>query len=506
MNTSTRDGWHRTSPFAILFFIGRIIRLVAKNAWQTIAPLFVYISIGKEDLVTKLVFGGIAITIAIVTGSILSWMFFRYQISSDSVLIRSGVIKKTQLDINFDRIQGVNPKQNPVYRIQNLVTVMFDTAGSSGSEGNLPAVTREFADGLRQRIGSTRATPLADDELAPESLTPLLQLDWRDMIRIGLADRRALLIFAVIPPLIEQMGDSIEPYVEQALQAVTVEVTQNGVLQMGATNGVLITVAIVITLITVLAIISIAAAFLRFHNFELLLDGRTLRSHGGLLTRHEHSMDLEKIQTLRLQQGIVQAWLKRYRMTARQAISGRKQRSSKLFTIPVVTHEQADALRPMLFADEAGRLTQNPRSERFQPVSPYYMRSRILFVGLLPALILVALGTRVFGGVGLLAIAWLPVVALLTWRNWKRAGYLHDDDELVRRSGLFGFRTVGLLFRKVQRVTITQSRYQRRKNLASLRMHMASGSVRVPYIDHATAQQLRDYILYRVESSRKAWH
>ena len=69
-----------------------------------------------------------------------------------------------------------------------------------------------------------------------------------------------------------------------------------------------------------------------------------------------------------------------------------------------------------------------------------------------------------------------------------------------------GFRTVSLLFRKVQRVTVTQSRYQRRKNLASLRMHMASGSVRVPYIDHATAQQLRDYILYRVESSQKAWH
>ena len=501
MSTTNKDGWHRTSPFAILFFIGRIIRLVAKNAWQAIAPLFVYITIGKEDLVTKLVFGGIAITIAIVAGSILSWMFFRYQISSDSVLIRSGVIKKTQLDINFDRIQGVNTKQNPVYRFLNLVTVTFDTAGSSGSEGNLPAVTREFADGLRQRIGGAKAAPLADDELSPASLIPLLHLDWRDMIRIGLADRRALLIFAVIGPLMEQMGDSIDPYVERALQAVTFEVTQ-----VGVTNGVLITVGIIIASIIVLAIISIAAAFLRFHNFKLFLDGRTLRSHGGLLTRHEHSMDLEKIQTLRLQQGIVQTWLKRYKMTARQAISGRKQRSSKMFTIPVVTDEQADALRTMLFAGEAGRLTQNPRSERFQPVSPYYMRSRILFLGLLPALVFVALGTAEFGRAGLFAIAWLPIVALLSWRNWKRAGYVHDDDELVRRSGLFGFRTVGLLFRKVQRVTITQSRYQRRKNLASLRMHMASGSVRVPYIDHATAQQLRDYILYRVESSRKAWH
>jgi putative membrane protein len=65
---------------------------------------------------------------------------------------------------------------------------------------------------------------------------------------------------------------------------------------------------------------------------------------------------------------------------------------------------------------------------------------------------------------------------------------------------------VSLLFRKVQRVTVTQSRYQRRKNLASLRMYMASGTVNIPYIDHLRAQQLRDYILFRIESSQKAWH
>jgi hypothetical protein len=35
---------------------------------------------------------------------------------------------------------------------------------------------------------------------------------------------------------------------------------------------------------------------------------------------------------------------------------------------------------------------------------------------------------------------------------------------------------------------------------------MASGSVRIPYIDHDKAKQLRDYILFKVESSQKAWH
>jgi putative membrane protein len=76
----------------------------------------------------------------------------------------------------------------------------------------------------------------------------------------------------------------------------------------------------------------------------------------------------------------------------------------------------------------------------------------------------------------------------------------------VRRSGVVGYRTVALLYRKVQRVTVRQSPLQRRKGLATLRVHMASGSVKFPYIDHALAKQLRDYMLYRVESSTRKWH
>jgi putative membrane protein len=501
LNTPTKGDWQRTSPFAVLFFVGKIVRIIAQNAWQSIAPLFVYVSVSEEDLVTSIIYGGVALIAVIVIGSVLSWLFFRYQILDDSVLIRSGVVKKKQLDIKFDRIQGVNTQQNPVYRFLNLVTVTFDTAGSSGDEGNLPAVTREFANDLRKQIGGAKKVDPGTEADEEPDHELLLKLDWRDMIRIGLADRRALIVFALIGPLMEQMGDEIERYAERAVMSVAASATQ-----IGVSNGILIAVGLVVALFLVFAFISIAAAFLRYHNFELFLDRRTLRSNGGLLTRHEHSMDLEKIQTLRLQQGIVQTWLQRFTMTARQATSGRKQSRKKMFTIPVVTAEQAGVLRPLLLPGEGGRLTQDPRQDTYLPVSKYYMRSRILFIGLLPSLLFAALFTGEFGPLGFIGLLWLPLVIVLSWRNWKRAGYAFDNDEIVRRSGLFGWRTVGLLFRKVQRVTVTQSRYQRRKDLASLKMYMASGTVSIPYIGLENAQQLRDFILYRVESSTRAWH
>ena len=381
------------------------------------------------------------------------------------------------------------------------MTISFDTAGSAASEGNLPAVTREFANALRERIGNKKGKQPTDDSVATAHAKALLKLDWRDMIRIGVTGRRALIVVAFIGPFLDQLDDDFEQLIEGAVETVAF-----GPIQLDTETGALIIGSIVFAAALLLLTISIAAAFLRYHNFELFLDGRTLRSHGGLLTHHEHSMDLEKIQTLRLQQGILQSGLRRFKMTARQAISGGRRRSRKMFDIPVVTAIQAGELRARLLAPEGGTLTQDPRSDLFTPISPYYMRARILFAGVIPAIVLTTALWVVAGFISLGALVWIPLVALVSWRNWKRAGYLHNDHEIVRRSGLFGYRTVGLLFRKVQRITISQSRYQRRKSLASLRLHMASGSVRVPYIDHATARQLRDYILYKVESSQQAWH
>jgi putative membrane protein len=493
--------WHRTSPFAILFFIGRILRLITKNAWQSLAPLFALLVAYQGDLVSKITLAGSAFAIVVTAASILSYWFFRFQLLDDSILIRQGVIKKKQLDIKFERIQGINTQQNIVYRYLGLVTVTFDTAGSADSEGNLPAVTEAFAKSLRSQIsvGGHSEDSEEADEAIPSA--PLVHLDWRDMIRIGLADRRALLIFAVAGPLFERFEENAERAI-----AETVAMAAGYGLEIDTSNGIWIGIAAVLILIVLLLLLSIGAAFLRFHDFQLFLDRRTLRSHGGLLTRHEYSMDLSKIQTLRLQQGIVQRWLGRFRMTARQAISGGREGKKKVFDIPVVTATLADQLRPQLLGPEGGALTQDPRSDVFAPVSPYYMRSRILFMGVLPALVVTLVIWPELGASSVAFLLWIPAVAALAYQNWRRAGYLHDDNELVRRSGLLGYRTVGLLFRKIQRVSITQSRYQRGKNLASLRMYMASGSVRVPYIDHATAQQLRDYILYKVESSDKTWH
>ena len=85
MNTTEQKTWRRTSPFAILFFIGKSLRLIAKNAWQSLAPLFALLVATQGDLVTRLTLVGIAFVGFIAVSSFLSFWFFRFRISSDSI-------------------------------------------------------------------------------------------------------------------------------------------------------------------------------------------------------------------------------------------------------------------------------------------------------------------------------------------------------------------------------------------------------------------------------------
>ncbi len=106
----------------------------------------------EGDLLWKIVFGTVGFVTITIAISIIRYLFFRYQITNDSILIRDGVIKKTQLDIKFDRVQAINTKQNVLDRVFDLVTVKIDTAGSSKQEGHLPAIKSAQASALKERI------------------------------------------------------------------------------------------------------------------------------------------------------------------------------------------------------------------------------------------------------------------------------------------------------------------------------------------------------------------
>jgi len=507
LSTDSSEQWRRTSPLAAIFYLGKIYQAIAKNLLPSIAPLAALLFASQGNVVFKVVFGVSAFLMVTVVGAVLRYWFFRFRITDNSVLIREGVLRKVQLDIKFDRIQGITTQQNIVFRYFGLVTIKLDTAGSAKQEGNLPAVKMAFADSLKTRIRKEIRTAdrgseskSGDADSSEDTHRTLLTLNWFDMLRIGLSSNRALILLVLLGPFMNQIGKDVEENIDESTVEAIVEGAQSGV-NFGAGFVMLA----IVGFLMILVMASIAGAFLTYHRFKLIADEKVLRSSGGLLTRHEHSINYAKIQSVVIDQNIVMRLFKRFRMRARQASSG-KSALAKSFTIPLCKKDQLPMLAREIFGREFPDVILDPTDSGFLPVDKRYVRSRVLLTGVLPATIVIALVAIPAGLPALTLLLWIPVNYLIVRRRYKRFGVRVTPDGMAVRRGFIGFRVTSFLHRKIQRINVTQTVTQKRKGLATLRFFLASGSVKVPYIDLHQANQLRDFALYKIESSALAWH
>ena len=423
-------------------------------------------------------------------------------------------------------------------RVLGLVTVSLDTAGSATVEGQLPSVTSELADDLRNRIRAHRPTVgeaaeggVGDGAVAPSegvARSPSAPAESRgqvvhrlspgDIVRIGLSNRSLVVAAAFLGILGQTLAEERLVSLFESL----------GEAFVGA-SGTVRTLAVVSIVLAGLAIV-LSGAFLRYHGFTLWHEGAVYRTRAGLLTQREVAVETRKVQQLSLSHNLVMRLLRRHRLRALPAATLPGQgvdvpgvRFAEVLEVPLLRGSEAEDLRTRIFGREGGGLSLLPQTASFRRVSPHYVRALTLRISStmalvsLPFLVGVLIAPaepslpggvvgRVVLGALLVWLASIPVAALIAWIRWRRQGYLHDDDGLASRSGFLGRRVDAFLFRKAQDIAVTQSPLQARKGLATLRVQLACGKVVVPYLELGVASRLRDHVLYRVESSQRRWH
>ncbi|WP_425153070.1 PH domain-containing protein [Candidatus Palauibacter sp.] len=516
-----------------MFFAGNIVRITAR----VLIPLIATVPLVRDNpgiLAVLLPLLWAALLLVPVAATV-QWACFRFRIAEDRLLIHKGFLKKSALDLPYERVQGINVRRSPVDRLFELVTVALDTSGTIQAEGKLPSIRTDVAHHLQRSVTALRpglGGPDADQggsggldaglaAAATHRGHILLRLGPADMVRIGLANRNFIFVAALVGVLgdLLQPGDLMDPVVE-AVEA-GVDSAASALTGLGALARVGLAAALIASVAGVALLLMITSAFLRHHNFTLLHDGRRFRSHAGLLTQREVVVEGPKIQQLTVSQDLVLRWFRRYRVRALPAGALLSPEQSQavaievpdVLDVPLLDGRLAEDLRALLFAREARGIPVLPRSKGFKRVSPYYIRALALRYCLLSA--------PVFGF--LLFLAWagmpvgtrttlfwwagfLPALGLAALQRWRRQGYVHDSDGLSSRSGFIGSEVKAFLMRKAQSATVKQSPLQRRRDLATLQVQLACGKITVPYLDHRAACALRDYILYKVESSSRRWH
>jgi putative membrane protein len=512
MNRTPADSeWHRTSPVAVLFILLRTARQVVVNSLPAVVIVAAAFASGGSGRKALMVGGAILLLVLGVVGAVLSWLRFRFRIAGDRVLVRSGVLKREELTVEFGRIQNVNVREPFYMRPFGLVVLGIDTAGSNQKEILLGGIPKKGALQIRETILSAdRTAQDADDPSgAPgEDASLLLSRDTGDIAIYGLT-ANFILWFLIAIGAVFSAGESSEKMLSWLADRFhLVDLVTQMQVSLGVVEQFLLAAGLVLAVLLLLPLISVLGAVFRHHGYRLSVAGETYSRVGGLLTRHEESLKRHKIQAVVLKQNAVARLFKRSNMQLRVAQAGSGAEGGQL---PVAG--KATFMVPALHASESGMLLTEflpgcaPGEVRYSRIN----RRRLLTVVIVFAAVLSIPATLALGALVSWKFVVVPLLAaalagLAGYRYWTRAGYAVDGEHGFVRHGFIGTTTTAFPLFKVQRVDISQSPGQRKRGLAHLVVHLASHSMTVHFIAIRDAETFRDLALYHAEASNRAWY
>lgn len=502
--------WNRLSPVASVYYLFRTVKAFIGQAVPSLAPL-VIILLNSDDKAFIATIAFIGVVTLLVSSSLLQYWFFQYQLVDNEIKINQGVFKKQHRVINFDRIQNININQPIYFRPFELVILVIETAGSKGGEGDLAGISQPMAEDIRDKILLRQSQIKADQNeatddnanaTASEATTNTETTDeliatasTGDLIRYGLSNNGMYILLAFMAPVFNKREDIIGYFFSKAELNTIVEALGGKLI-----GGIIIVVTLILSVFLLMMLISVIGSILKFHNYRLTLTNETLKRKSGLINTQEESLNLSKIQAIARQSNFIGHWLGRENLLLRQAGGGgnKQQTRSNLFVVPARTADQSEQLIETLYPDHPGQIETHSINRR-------YIFKTLLLTLILPVL-LITTPFVIQQHFWVMSFYLLPLLCYpLVAKRWRNYRYGKTDEYGLIRTGFIGHKQVLFPLFKVQRATISQSPVQKRRNLATLTIYLASGKMRIPYMPIEHARQWFDQIYAKVETDARPW-
>ncbi len=121
-----------------------------------------------------------------ILSAVLNFIFFRFYIEDDKLVIKKGWFRKETKVIPLNRIQTANIEQGPLHQLLNVVKLSIDTAGSQKAEASIDAIHLGMAEDLQKILLAGRES-VTNPEVKQEEVSPLVRLGTKDLLKLSLS-------------------------------------------------------------------------------------------------------------------------------------------------------------------------------------------------------------------------------------------------------------------------------------------------------------------------------
>jgi putative membrane protein len=472
---------------ALIFIQG--VRKSVRIFWPLIIVFLLKENIRKNE--TILIIAGLVILVLLLIHTILYYINFYFYVKDGEFILKKGYLRKKVLSIPLNRIQSVNTKQNIFQQILNVVSLEIDTAGSVGKELKIHALEKSFAIELQNKLHTQKTEPIGTELKKESAEKVILKLSPLDLLKIGISQnhlRTGLIILVFGNQIYQNISDLFKSQAEQYSTKVE---------NFMENSDWAIIVTMILFFLVVSVLFSLFRTLFKYFDFKLLKKNDTIRVESGLINKRNVIVPYSKVQELNWETGPLKSIFGIYYLVFKQAVS-KQTKKTQLVDAPGCLTKHLELLKTDLFGKEVLDKLPKIHSDKF------YFKRLWIITGWLPAIIAVPFFYTewlLWAGVA----TWLLATFGYNFLILRKRYFRMNGDQIRISQGAISHKWKQMELFKIQSVEFKQTIFQKRKELASLKLMNAAGTISIPYIDEQIAKQIYNYILFHTETSERRW-
>lgn len=431
---------------------------------------------------------------------VLYYIYYRYSITENEVIVDSGIISRLHRIIPFERIQNIHLNQSGLQRLLGLCVVEIETASGAGAEASLQFVGKKEGERivqfLKQKKGQLLESPSAgvsvyeinSDQLLGDSDNSdvLFRMSLRDVFNSGLLSFSGI-IFGFLGfafPLFQMLRKDFLP---------------DDLFYFSSTDQYawLWILAIVVSLFIVIVLTMWVGGILRnlfqYFGFTLRKELNALNIKSGLISQKSIGIRLKRLQQLCFRSNPLMRHFGMERLELATAGYGKESVRSAQVAIPMAGTAKAEEIAKMIhrYSSDA---EMEQCSRKIIPRNVTRVTITLLILHVVAYFAVPNLLSSQMPMWSWAVLLFIPVVHVFSGELWKRNKVGFDDHDVFVERGVLSHTRVIIPRTRVQSVELVQSLFQRMWGLADVVVDTAaspnSSHNTIPDIETKRAQEI----------------